>query len=96
MVPNKVLENIRPDEAIVYEAKKSTQNQLSDVLMIPLSIIFCCCMAAAAYFLQAKTEDVIMFSLAILAILINCIIKVRYKVYLSNQRIILLNLQVLN
>ena len=48
-------------------------------------------MAAAAYFLRAKPEDVIMFSLAILAILINCIIELRYKVYLSNQRIILLN-----
>ena len=91
MVPSIVLQDLRPNEAIVYEAKKSTQNQLSEVLMIPFSIILCCCMAAAAYFLRAKTEDVIMFSLAILAILINCIIELRYKVYLSNQRIILLN-----
>ena len=38
MVPSIVLQDLRPDEAIVYEAKKSTQNQLSEVLMIPFSL----------------------------------------------------------
>ncbi|MGN0005617.1 MAG: hypothetical protein ACI37Z_06580 [Candidatus Gastranaerophilaceae bacterium] len=95
-----IYKHLRPDEAIIYHAEKSTHNQLSDVLLIPVSVFFCCFCGATGLWVQYQTQkpslqtliqEILFFIFFTVIIVIGCMSEIRYEAYLTNQRIILYN-----
>lgn len=96
MVPNKVLENIRPDEAIVYEAKKNTEPPTQEFIIV-ISIITYCSILFAVYVINKNLQNIATTDMLILIVGIpiffiwNFIILIKDRVYLTNQRLIIYN-----